>query len=166
MEIVTKNRSKIRYKRRSKFAPTRTTSSVRTSLYANPNANETYFKNETVTGILDLLDYARKTAWLTRTHGRHDMFEFSEEFIEPLRQLWGMRVKCVVNPNNHQLVQISDTRKRPKGTSLRSILSKQARYIGGSDLKSILSQPARYFAVRARGTGKNLGESGARRWPQ
>jgi hypothetical protein len=128
MEVATKNRSKIRYKRRSKFTLTRTASSARTSPYANPNANEAYFKNETVIGILDLLDYARKTAWLTRTHGRHDMFEFSEEFVEILRQLWGMRVKCVVNPNNHQLVQISDARKRPKGTSLRSILSQQARY--------------------------------------
>jgi hypothetical protein len=125
MEVVTKNRSKIRYKRRSKFAPTQTTSSVRTSLHANPNANET------VTGILDFLDYTRKTAWLTHTN-RHGMFKFSEEFVEPLRQLWGKRVKCVVNPNNHQLVQISDTRKRPKGTSLRSILSilSQPMWIG------------------------------------
>jgi hypothetical protein len=173
MEVVTKNRSKIRYKRRSKFTPTRTTSSVRTSLYANPNANETPFKNETVTGILDLLDYTRKIAWLMHTN-RQGMFKFSEEFVGPLRQLWGKRVKCVVNPNN-ELVQISDARKRPKRTSLRSILSQQARYFGESDaksLQSILSQPAQYFAVQAQscgsGTGKNghLGESDTRRRPQ
>jgi hypothetical protein len=131
MEVITKNRSKIRYKRRSKFAPTRTTSGVRTSLYANPNANEAYFKNETVTGILDLLDYTRKTAWLMHTN-RHGMFKFSEEFVESLRQLWGKRVKCVINPNNYQLVQISDAQKRPKGTSPRSILSilSQPMWIG------------------------------------
>jgi hypothetical protein len=129
MEVVTRNRSKIRYKRRSKFAPTRTTSGVRNSLYANPNANGAYFKNETVTGLLDFLDYTRKTAWLMHTN-RRDMFKFSEEFIEPLRQLWGMEVKCVIGPNN-KLVQISDARRRPQkikiSEQLQSILSQ--RYV-------------------------------------
>jgi hypothetical protein len=115
MEVVTKNRSKIRYNRRSKFAPTRTAFRRQTSLYAKPNANAALSKNDTVTGILDLLDYSRKIAWLMHTN-RQGMFKFSDEFIEPLRRLWGLKVKCVIDPNN-ELVQINDARRRPKETS-------------------------------------------------
>ena len=64
--------------------------------------------DDTVVGYLDTLNYAKKEANLRlgRKSKRLDRFEFTEVWIEPLRNLWGDKVRCVIG-NDWQLKKIT-----------------------------------------------------------
>jgi hypothetical protein len=68
--------------------------------------------DDIVVGYLDMLDYAKRTAWLKlgRKSDKRDRFEFSEIWIEALRNLWGDRVRCVIG-NDWQLKKITRVSK-------------------------------------------------------